>query len=277
VFTTAGYAVAEAEAVATSARRGQGKSDLLDAAAIARSVLGIEGDRLRIPRADGPRNALRVLLNARDSMTADKTATINQLTALARTDLPDVDARRPLTTAQIRAIAAWQARGNDPVDLAVARDEATRLARRIQDLTAALKANHARLQTLVADLMPDLLAAPGLGPVVAAQILISWSHPGRIRDEAAFAALAGVSPLPASSGNTTRHRLNRGGDRHLNRALHTIALTRMRSDSTTRAYVTRRLSQGKTKREIIRCLKRYIARQIYRQLQASATRPAAAA
>ena len=105
-----------------------------------------------------------------------------------------------------------------------------------------------------------------MGAVNAATLLTVWSHPGRIRSEAAFAAIAGTSPLPASSGKTTRHRLNRGGDRRLNRALHTILLTRMRTDPRTRAYVERRTAQGRTLKEIRRSLKRYLARQLYRIL-----------
>ena len=100
---------------------------------------------------------------------------------------------------------------------------------------------------------------------------MSFSHPGRCRSDAAFAQLAGTSPIEASSGQTTRHRLNRGGDRALNHAIHTIALTRMRCDPTTRAYVTRRRAEGKSKREICRCVKRYIARQLYRTLTAAIT------
>jgi hypothetical protein len=123
------------------------------------------------------------------------------------------------------------------------------------------------LRTIVRAWRPDLLDTFGVGPVVAAVILCAWSHPGRCRNEAAFASLAGVAPIPASSGLTTRHRLNRCGDRQLNRALHTIALNRMRYDATTRAYVERRRADGRTDREIRRCLKRYIARQLYRQLE----------
>jgi transposase len=106
-----------------------------------------------------------------------------------------------------------------------------------------------------------------VGPITAAQLLISWSHPGRLRSEAAFATLAGAAPIPASSGLTNRHRLNRGGDRQLNRARHTIALTCSRIDPATRAYITRRIAEGKTPRETKRCLKRIIARQIFRVLQ----------
>ncbi|MDT5139071.1 MAG: transposase [Mycobacterium sp.] len=117
---------------------------------------------------------------------------------------------------------------------------------------------------------PALLAQPGVGPVVAAQLLLSWSHSGRVRNEAAFASLAGVAPLEASSGLHTRHRLNRGGDRALNRALHTVAITRMRTHPPTRAYEIRRTAEGKTHRDIRRCLKRAIARKLYRVMEAAA-------
>ena len=115
---------------------------------------------------------------------------------------------------------------------------------------------------------PVLLDEVGIGPVVAAQVIVSWSHRGRVRSEAAFAQLAGVAPIPASSGQTTgRHRLNHAGDRQLNRALHTVVMVRMRQDPTTKDYVARRTAQGKTTREIKRCLKRYVARQLFRQLE----------
>jgi transposase len=103
--------------------------------------------------------------------------------------------------------------------------------------------------------------------VSAAQVLVSWSHPGRLRSEAAFAALAGVNPIPASSGQVTRYRLNRGGDRQLNRALHTILLVRLRTDPDTRAYLARRTAEGKSRRDAKRCLRRIIARQLFRLLE----------
>lgn len=113
-----------------------------------------------------------------------------------------------------------------------------------------------------------LLEKAGIGPLTAAFVYAAWSHPGRVRDEAAFASLAGFSPIPASSGNTSRHRLNRGGDRRLNRALHMATITRMVHDAPTRAYVEKRRADGLTNREIRRCLKRYLARQLYRTLNA---------
>ena len=114
---------------------------------------------------------------------------------------------------------------------------------------------------------PGLVEAePGLGVLSAAQILLSWSHAGRIRSEAAFAMLSGTAPVPVSSGRTDRHRLNRLGDRQLNRALHVIAVNRMRHHPPTRAYAERRRAEGKTDKEIRRCIKRYLARHLYRVL-----------
>jgi len=124
------------------------------------------------------------------------------------------------------------------------------------------------LDALVRQVAPMLLDQVGIGPVVAAQLLASWSHHGRVRSEAAFAKLGGVAPIEASSGAVVRHRLNRRGDRQLNRALHTIVMVRMRQHRQTKAYVQRRLTEGKTIREIKRCLKRYVAREIFRQLEA---------
>ena len=149
---------------------------------------------------------------------------------------------------------------------AVRHAEIRRLALALREASRALTAHRTQLQAIVDDLAPGLTDRPGIGPLSAAQVIVSFSHPGRCRDDAAFAALAGTSPREASSGRTIRHRLNRGGDRALNRAIHTIALARMRNCSKTRAYAARRTAEGKTPREIRRCLKRYIARQLYRTL-----------
>lgn len=126
-----------------------------------------------------------------------------------------------------------------------------------------------QIDALVRRIAPALLDEVGIGPVVAAQVIVSWSHPGRVRSEAAFAKLAGVAPIEASSGAVVRHRLSRSGDRQLNRALHTIVMVRMRQDPETKAYVERRVAEGKSIREIKRCLKRYVARQLFRQLEAA--------
>ena len=115
--------------------------------------------------------------------------------------------------------------------------------------------------------MPELLDESGVGPIVAAQLLVAWSHPGRVRSEAAFARLAGVAPIPASSGQTKRQRLSRGGDRQLNRALHTVVLHRRQHDPATKDYIARRVAEGKTARDATRILKRYLARHLYRVMQ----------
>lgn len=246
--------------------RGQGKNDDLDAVRIARSVLGVGASQLRHPRAEvGPRVALRVLVIAREEMTTERTGAINALTALLRTVDLGIDARHPLTTAQITTISGWRAR-EEAAWLATCRGEAVRLARQIRTLDQQLATNRTQLDQLVAAQAPELTALTGVGSVVAANVLIAWSHPGRVRTEAAFAAIAGTCPIPASSGNTTRYRLNRGGDRRLNHALHTIALVRMRVDPATRTYVAKRRAEGRTTREIMRCLKRYITRQLFRAL-----------
>jgi transposase len=142
------------------------------------------------------------------------------------------------------------------------------LARRARALAEEAAEHEKALKAIVRSRRPDLLEQLGVGPIVAATVLCAWSHPGRIHSEAAFAMLAGAAPIPATSGQvTTRHRLNRHGDRQLNRALHVIALSRIRYDETTRDYVARRTAEGKTTREIKRCLKRYIARDLYRLLE----------
>ena len=140
-------------------------------------------------------------------------------------------------------------------------------ARRIHALTTEAAELGTTIAGLVESLTPQLLQQPGIGPITAAQIYIAWSHPRRCRNEAAFARLAGVAPLEASSGQRTRHRLNRRGDRQLNQAIHTIAISRSRYCPKTRAYIAKRTSEGKTTRETRRCLKRYIARQLYRLLE----------
>ena len=271
----AGYPVVEAPRVNTRARHGVGKSDPLDARAIAATVLALRIDQLRTPRQDdGVRQATQILLTARDELASERTRAVNALTALLRiTDL-GIDARRPLSTAKITEAAHWRTH-EEPLTKATARSEAIRLAKRILTLDAELGDNMRRIDELVqASPAAELTERIGIGPVTAATTLVAWSHPGRIKSEAAFAAIAGVNPIPASSGNTTRHRLNRGGDRQLNRALNVIAMVRMVHDPGTRAYVEKRRTEGKTDREIRRLLKRYLARSIYRHLNsASNTKP----
>jgi transposase len=244
------------------------RPDDLDAVLAARSTLVVPVTMLRNRRAGEVQTALQVLSVARDQLNADRLRCLNALTALLRSHNLGIDARRALTAAQIRAIAIWRRR-EEPVGVATARAETVRLAKRILALDVELTDNRTEVTKLVSVQAPELLALSGVGAITAAVILTAWSHPGRIRSEAAFAQIAGTCPIPASSGNVVRHRLNRGGDRRLNRALNTIVLTRMRTDLATRAYVQRRLAEGKTTKEIRRCLKRYISRQVFRTLSAA--------
>ena len=268
-----GYRVVEAP---TPRREpGRGKTDGLDAVLAARSALVVPLTLLRDRRAGQLRTALHVLTVARDQLNADRLRCINGLTALVRSHDLGVDARRALAACQIATIAGWRRR-EEVLGLATARAEAVRLAKRILQLQDELADNRSRITGVVTAQAPELLALPGVGAVTAAIILTVWSHPGRVRNEAAFAKIAGTCPIPASSGNTLRHRLNRGGDRRLNRALNTVVLTRMRTDPGTHAYIARRLAEGKTTKEIRRCLKRYASRQIFRTLTTAHPDPVAA-
>ena len=246
------------------------KSDPLDAIEAAREALTQR--RQAAPRAGGEREALRVLVNTREGAVLARTAAINQLRALV------VAAPEPLRTS-LRGLAFAQLVTRCARLRPGARDAATRAgalalrstALRIMTLSTEARELRHEIAHLMETTAPALLAEPGVGPISAARIVIAWSHPGRFRSEAAFATLAGASPIPASSGQTIRHRLNRGGDRQLNRALHTIALSRRATHQPTRAYIDRRTREGKTTREINRCLKRYLARHLYRLLEKPAT------
>jgi transposase len=274
VLSAAGMTVIEAEQPARKDRRGKGKSDPIDAHLAVLFALRQNPSRLPVPRADGARESLRILLGARHDLVTTSTAQTNRLKALL---LAGADADRDLARTRFTdTVLASLARRRLPTgadrDHAIRHNEIRRLTLALRTAGKDLRDNKKVLHNLVAELAPWLTDRPGIGPVSAAQVLVSYSHPGRVRNDAAFAALAGTAPLEASSGRTVRHRLNRGGDRALNRAIHTITLTRMRSDEKTRAYVERRRAHGKTDREIRRCLKRYITRELYRTL----TPPAAA-
>jgi transposase len=266
-LTRAGLTVVEVERPKREQRRGRGKSDPIDAHLAALAVLRMDTDRLPGPRADGDREALRILLVGRRELTDTQTRQTNQLKALLLTG--DETERRlskgQYTQARLQVII--RRRGTaETREQAVRRGEARRLAQAIRDGERELKVNLKQLREIIDTLGPGLLTKYGVGPVSAAQAIVSFSHPGRCRNDAAFAALAGASPIPASSGRVVRHRLNRGGDRHLNSALHTITMTRWRSCPRTNAYIQRRRAEGKGDGEIRRMLKRYIAREIYRAL-----------
>lgn len=261
----AGESVREIDAPRRPARRMGKKDDDIDALRAAREALG--RDNLAEPRCTGDRDALAALLVARHSAVQMASDTERQLHALASTCPETLSKRlRGLKTYRlVSTCARWRPRGNAAV---VATAEAMRtLAQRVRSLRNEADLHEAEIEKLVRAWRPELLELPGVGPIVAATTLSVWSHPGRIRNEAAFAMLSGVAPIPASSGMTTRHRLNRRGDRQLNSALHIVAIQRQRHDPRTKDYFARRRAEGKSDREIRRCLKRYIARELFNLLE----------
>lgn len=265
LLAQAGYRVVDAPSPKRA--HGAGKNDHIDAVVAARGALPKDADRLADARAGQASTRLQILLTARTSMTSERTRAINALTALLRTIDLGVDARRKPNREVIRAIAAWRTRSTESPTQATARTEAIRRAKRILDLDHEATANEADLLDIVREATPTLLEMPGIGPVNAAIVLTAWSHPGRIHSEAAFAKLAGVAPLQIASGNRDEHRLNRTGDRQLNKALHSIARNRMIHHAETRTYYERRTAEGLSKARIRRCLKRSIAKQLFKHLE----------
>lgn len=266
-----GFSVAEAPRMDARSRRGTGKTDAIDARRMAMAVLPLPVEKLRRPRLnEGIRQGLRILVTARESMARDRTRSVNALNALVRSNDLSIDARKKLTPVQIEEISRWRER-EEELALSIARTEAVRLAKHILDLSEQLKSNEQKLNELikVSEAAP-LLEEKGFQAVTAAKCLVAWSHEGRVRSEAAFACLAGVNPIPASSGNTVRHRLNRGGDRKLNSALHLAAVSRMTYDPETCDYAEKRRAEGKSDREIRRCIKRYLARRVFKILNSAA-------
>ena len=260
--------VVELDRPVRARRRHGAKSDPLDAIRAAREALA--RPRLGTPRSTGDRQALSVLLAARRSAVQAAGDAQRQLFSLVIAAPEPIRARFADHKPPTMLTTAARLRVHASYDLETATTVTTlrALARRAQALTREADEHEQRILAIVRSWRPDLLTQPGIGPIVAATVLCAWSHPGRIHSEAAFAMLAGVAPIPANSGQVTnRHRINRYGDRQLNRALHTIALSRIRYDQTTRAYVDRRTHEGKTAREIKRCLKRYIARDLFRLLE----------
>jgi len=250
-------------------RRSGGKTDALDAIRAARSVL--TQNRPATPRASGEREALRALMAREGAVNAKRAGLCQLRDLLVTTPEPLRSELRPLTRARLlqRLAATRPERRHDP-ELRGALLALRSVARRVLQLTAEERELAREIETLTRKLAPQLLEQPGVGPLAAAQLLLSWSHRGRISSEAAFARLAGCAPIPASSGQTVRYRLDRSGDRRLNRALHMILVTRRRTHAPTIAYISRRTQEGKTKREATRCLKRYLARNLYRLLEQGA-------
>jgi transposase len=262
-----GESVVEIDRPARPARRNGAKSDELDAARAAREALARK--HLAQPRRRGEREAIRVLLATREGAVVARTKAIGQLKALI-VNAPEAlrhQLRRLATDDQLARCARLRTRPSQSSEHRATIIALRSAARRALALEAEAADLESELELLVRELAPALLAEPGVGVISAAQLLNSWSHRGRFRSQAAFASLAGAAPIPASSGQVVRHRLNRGGDRQLNRALHTIVLSRLAHHAETKRYAARRAAEGKTPREIKRCLKRHLARRLFRLLE----------
>ncbi len=277
-LTNAGERVVEVNQTNRQLRRARGKSDPLDAEAAARAVLA--GTATATPKAkSGPVEAIRVLRVARSTAVKGRTQAMNALHGLIvaapdslHDELVELSGRK-----LVRRCAGLQPQTTDLVSLSDQPDRlvlaATEtaiqaLAVRWLQLDEQIKQLRSQLEALTCLAAPELISLPGVATEIAGQFLVTaGDNPDRLTSEAAFARLCGVAPQPASSGRTSgRHRLNRGGDRGANTALYMVAITRLRDHQPTRAYVTRRQAEGLTKREIIRCLKRYVAREVFRAL-----------
>jgi transposase len=249
-------------------RRNVEKSDPSDAERAARAVLA--GETSGVPKSgDGRVEMIRTRRAARRSAMKARTQAANQLQGL-RVTAPEelLNRLRGLSRKELVSVAARFRIGDDLRDVPSATKFALRsVARRYEALSEEIAELEAHLDRLVAQVAPELVSLAGIGTDHAATLLmVAGDNPQRLRSEASFASLCGVSPIEASSGKVVRHRLNRGGNREANRALYMICLARMRRDRRTKEYVARRTQEGKSKREIIRCLKRYVAREVYRVL-----------
>lgn len=264
-----GVQVVEVDRPDRQERRKRGKSDSTDAVAAARAALS--GRATGRPKGgNGPVEEMRVLLVAQRSARHQRIQCLNQIRQLVVGAPEDIRERfrgRPQAGMLKELGALRPTRGADPLAQTTLRTLGN-LARRIGVLDQELAEGRQGLGRLVEGVAPPLLELPGVGPLGAATLLVTaGDHPERLRSEAAWAHLCGVAPLPASSGKVRRHRLNRGGNRQANAALHRIVLTRMGHDPRTRAYVARRRGEGRTTGEIMRALKRYVAREVYRHLR----------
>ncbi len=262
-----GEAVLEVGRSSRNERRLRGKDDELDA--VRAALTAFASEPLALPRSGERREALRLLLVARRSAVDVRREALVQLRSVIvtaperlREELRGLPVQRLLERCCRLRLSAAAA-----PDEQAARLVLRTLARRIEAASAEADELEQEILAHVQALAPQLLDEPGVGPIVAAQLIVAWSHRGRVRSEAAFARLAGVAPVPASSGQTSRQRLSRGGDRQLNRALHTVVLHRRQHDPVTKDYIARRIAEGKSRREATRLLKRYLARHLYRLLE----------
>jgi len=267
-IAAAGIRVVEVDRSDRQDRRRRGKSDPLDAVSAARAAQS--GRAAGTPKGrDGQVEAIRALMVAKRTARSERIQTINQARSLIVTGPDDLRARFAGHSADdlVAELASLRPRPGAVVGYAT-RMALRELGRRVEFLDGQLQRLDELIVPLVTARAPGLLALYGVGHDTAAKLLIAaGDHPGRLRSEAAWAHLCAAAPIPASSGKVTRHRLNPGGDRQANHALYRIVITRMSSHPPTRAYVARRSKEGLSKKEIIRCLKRYVAREVYPHLR----------
>jgi transposase len=245
--------------------RDRGKSDQIDAISVARAALAAGIESLPTAALAGPELDLRLLVDHRERLVRTRVA----LNSTLRWNLHDLWPELTLPGGALFSklwttkIARRLARTDQTMRVRIARDE----LRRLRELTATIKALEAEITDLVSQLAPQLVAEPGCGPLTAAKLVGEIAGADRFTSDAKLARAAGIAPIPASTGRTDRHRLDRGGNRQINAAIHRIAVTRARSDARTRDYIARKKTEGKTQRDAIRCLKRHIVREVWQLLR----------
>jgi transposase len=251
--------------------RERGKSDVIDAVQIARAAIREGLDALPVAQLAGPELDVRLLVDHRERLVGQRTRLINDLRWNVHDLWPElqIPARALIGAGWQERLARRLAKAEQNTRVRIARDE----LRRVRDLTRSIDALEHELAALVADLAPQLLAEPGCGVLTAAKLIGEVAGIARFSSDAKLARLAGTAPIPASSGRTTRHRLDRGGNRQLNCALHRLAVNKGRYDPRTAAYLARKQTEGKSRREALRCLKRHLARRVWHLLQPAPTQP----
>jgi transposase len=258
-------------AAARRSARERGKSDLIDAVQIARAAICEGLDTLPVAQLAGPELDVRLLVDHRERLVGQRTALVNDLRWTLHDLWPElqIPARALIGARWQERLAGRLARAQQTARVRIARDE----LRRVRDLTRSIDALRHELAELVTDLAPRLLAEPGCGTLTAAKLIGEIAGITRFSSDAKLARTAGTAPIPASSGRADRYRLDRGGNRQLNCALHRLAVNKGRYDPQTAAYLARKQAEGKTRREALRCLKRHLARRVWQLLQPSPTPP----